>query len=304
MTPLPDTEQFQELRPLLFSIAYRMLGSATEAEDVVQDAYLRYAAAPREEVRSPRSYLSTVVNRLCLDRLKSGRARREQYVGPWLPEPVVTSGRDDDPLRGVEKQETVTLAFLRVLEALSPAERAVFLLREVFEYPYEEIAGVLELTPANCRQLFHRAKERVRQERPRFAPAPEQQQQLMERFLQATQGGSVHAFEVLLAQDVTFHSDGGGKVSAARKPIFGSHAVARFLFAIAQLLREQTGFTLAMAPVNGSLALVVWNGDQLDTLYAFQMADNQVTSIEAIRNPDKLTYAARQLQQQALGVEL
>jgi RNA polymerase sigma-70 factor (ECF subfamily) len=276
-----------------------MLGSAAEAEDVVQDAYLRYAAAPREEVHSPRSYLSTVVNRLCLDRLKSGRARREQYVGPWLPEPVVTSGRDDDPFRDVEKQETVTLAFLRVLEALSPAERAVFLLREVFEYPYEEIAGVLELTPANCRQLFHRAKEHVQRERPRFAPAPERQQQLIERFLQAIHGGGVHAFEALLAQDVTFHSDGGGKVSAARKPIYGAHAVARFLFAVAQLALECTGFTMAVESVNGAPALVFWNGEQLDTIYALQIADDQITSIEAIRNPDKLTYAAQQLKRQA-----
>ena len=302
MTTLPDTEQFQELRPLLFSIAYRMLGSATEAEDVVQDAYLRYAAAPREDVRSPRSYLSTVVNRLCLDHLKSGRSRREQYVGPWLPEPVVTTGRADDPLREVEKQETVTLAFLRVLEALSPSERAVFLLREVFEYPYEEIAGVLELTPANCRQLFHRAKDRVQQERPRFHPAPEQQQQLIGQFLQAIQEGSVHEFEALLAQEVTFHSDGGGKVSAARKPVYGRHAVARFLFAIAQLAREVAGFTFTVEPVNGVSGLVAWNGEQLDSIYALQIADDQITSIEAIRNPDKLTYANRQLQRHASSV--
>lgn len=295
MTTAPATEEFQTLRPLLFSIAYRMLGSATEAEDVVQDAYLRYAGADQEEIRSPRSYLSTVVNRLCLDRLKSGRARREQYVGPWLPEPVITSGQDNDPLRDVEKQETVTLAFLRVLEALSPTERAVFLLREVFEYPYEEIAGVLELTSANCRQLFHRAKERVRQERPRFAPAPERQQLLIQRFLQAMQGGSVHAFEALLAQDVTFHSDGGGKVSAARKPLHGSHAVARFLFAIAQLLGERPEFAVAVETVNGLPALVLWNGKVLDSIYALHADGDQITSIEAIRNPDKLTYAARQL---------
>lgn len=295
MTSAPDTEQFQSLRPLLFSIAYRMLGSATEAEDVVQDAYLRYASAPREEVRSPRSYLSTVVNRLCLDRLKSGRMRREQYVGPWLPEPVVTTGREDDPLRDVEKQETVTLAFLRVLESLSPAERAVFLLREVFEYPYEEIAGVLELTPANCRQLFHRAKDRVQQERPRFAPAPERQQQLIQRFLQAAQGGSVHAFEALLAQDVSYYSDGGGKAAAARKPVFGRHAVAKLLYAIVRLAGEQMEFTVSVETVNGVPAIVVWNGEQLDSIYALQTAEDQITSIEAIRNPDKLAYAAKQL---------
>lgn len=295
MTSALEDEQFQSLRPLLFSIAYRMLGSATEAEDVVQDAYLRYASAPREEVHSPRSYLSTVVHRLCLDRLKSARARREQYVGPWLPEPVVTTGGADDPLRDVEKQETVTLAFLRVLESLSPTERAVFLLREVFEYPYDEIAGILDLTPANCRQLFHRAKTHVQQERPRFAPAPERQQQLIEQFLQAAQGGSVHAFEALLAQDVSYYSDGGGKAAAARKPVFGRQAVAKLLFAICQLVAEWTELRLEVATVNGVPALVVWTGETLDSIYAFQTAEDQITSIEAIRNPDKLEYAVRQL---------
>lgn len=164
----PDTAAFEAHRGLLFSIAYRMLGSASEAEDVVQDAYLRYAASAPPDVRSLRAWLGTVVTRLCLDRLKSAHAQREHYVGPWLPEPVVHVDREPSLARAVEQRESTTLAFLVLLESLTPQERAVFVLREAFDYEYDEIGEMLELSPANCRQLFHRAKVRLRENRPRF----------------------------------------------------------------------------------------------------------------------------------------
>ena len=294
MTTTPDAQTFQSFRPLLFSIAYRMLGSATEAEDILQDAYLRWAAASGE-VRAPREYLSQVVNRLCLDRLKSARVQREQYVGPWLPEPVVTAGDETDPFRGIERKEAISLAFLRLLERLTPAERAVFLLHEVFEYPYDDIAAQLELTPANCRQLFHRAKERVRQERPRFTAPPDRQREFIERFLAAAQSGKVERFEQLLAEDATYHADGGGKAAAARKPVYGRHAVAKLLHAITQLALQQEDLNLTIEPVNGMPTLVAWAGGRLDSIYAFEIGEDAITGIEAVRNPDKLVYAAQQL---------
>lgn len=295
MTTAPDAEQFQELRPLLFSIAYQMLGSATEAEDAIQDAYVRYAVLPRAEVRSPRQYLSTVVSRLCLDRLKSARAKREQYVGPWLPEPVVTSGAGEDPLRGVERREAVSLAFLCLMESLTPAERAVFLLREVFEYPYDEIAAVLEMTSAACRQLFHRARERVRQHRPRFTAAPDRQREFIDRFLSAAQAGDIGSFENLLAEDVVYRSDGGGKASAARKPVHGREAVARLLYALTRQAPARGDFSLTIEEINGEPALIVWLGEQLDSIVSFHLDEERIAGIDAIRNPDKLGFARSQL---------
>ena len=299
---MTDAETFQSYRPLLFSIAYRMLGSASEADDVLQDAYLRYAGAQsRDEepqVRSLKAYLSTIVTRLCLDRLKAARSVREQYLGPWLPEPVLT--QDDDPQRDAELHESITLAFLVLLEALTPQERAVFLLREVFEYEYAEIAEMLGMSAANCRQLFHRAKERVAEGRPRFRPAPERQRQLVERFLAATQRGDMQALTSMLAQDAIFTADGGGKVPAVRRPVYGRDAVAKVLIGLARNVERalHTTFTnlrFDSAEVNGEAALLLWVGEHLDTIFVYSVVDDQVAAIRVLRNPEKLAYIQGQL---------
>jgi RNA polymerase sigma-70 factor (ECF subfamily) len=302
---MTDAERFQSYRPLLFSIAYRMLGSANEAEDVLQDAYLRFAGAQARseatptQVRSLKAYLSTIVTRLCLDRLKAARAVREQYLGPWLPEPVLT--HDDDAQGDAERHESITLAFLVLLEALTPQERAVFLLREVFEYEYAEIAEMLSLSAANCRQLFHRARSRVAEGRPRFRPAPERQRQLVERFLAATQHGDLQALTSMLAHDATFTADGGGKVPSARRPVHGRDAVARLVIGLARRAEQALHTAFAnlrfdITEVNGEPALLLWVQERLETVFVYSIVDDRVTAIRALRNPEKLVYIRRQLE--------
>src|SRR5207342_3312271 len=225
---MTEIDQFQTHRPALFAVAYRMLGSATDAEDILQDAWLRFAGARPSDLRSAKAYLTTIVTRLCLDRLKSARATREEYVGPWLPEPVATGDRPG-PERSLAQAESVTLAFMVLLETLSPEERAVFLLREVFDYEYGEIAAMLEMSSANCRQLFHRAKGRIAERKPRFRAAMDEKRPLVERFVSAFSEGSEAGLTSVLAEDIGFWSDGGGKVLAARRPIFGRGQVVSLL---------------------------------------------------------------------------
>ena len=224
----PAVGAFEAHRPRLFAVAYRMLGSASEAEDVVQDAWLRYAAADRDDLRSPEAFLTTIVTRLCLDRLKSARAAREEYIGPWLPEPIATDHRQQ-PEQSASLAESLTLAFLVLLETLSPEERAVFLLREVFEYSHAEIARMLNTTEANCRQLFHRARRRVAERRPRVDAKRADTRELVGRFVSAFRAGDTAALTSILAEDVGFWGDGGGKVVAARHPLFGREAVVNLL---------------------------------------------------------------------------
>jgi RNA polymerase sigma-70 factor (ECF subfamily) len=295
---MANAELFQSYRPLLFSIAYRMLGSASEAEDVLQDAYLRWAGV-KEPIQSLKAYLSTIVTRLCLDRLKAARTTREQYLGPWLPEPVLTVD-DGEITRNAERHESITLAFLVLLETLTPQERAVFLLREVFEYEYGEIATMLGLSAANCRQLFHRAKAHVAEHRRRFQPAPEQQRALVDRFIAATQRGDVQALTSMLAHDVTFTPDGGGKVPSARRPVHGREQVAKLLIgltskaSVALHMASEQLYT-SIAEVNGEPAILFWAGERLDTVFVYAIAGAEISDIRAIRNPDKLRYLLRQL---------
>ena len=289
-------DQFQAHRPLLFGVAYRMLGSASDAEDVVQDAWLRYAAAQPADVRSPKAFLTTIVTRLCLDRLKSARAARETYVGPWLPEPLVTDTQPG-PERSMALAESVTLAFMVLLETLTPEERAVFLLREVFEHDYADIAAMLETTPANCRQLFHRAKERIADRRPRFRDAAAAKRPLIDRFVHALRAGDAAEFSSVLAADVGFWSDGGGKVLAARRPVHGRDAVAHML---AGFRRAAGGVDLAtvslgVALVNGEPAMLMRIAGRLDSVYTFVIDDDAISAIRVVRNPDKLRYLERQL---------
>ncbi len=288
-----DVATFQSLRPHLFSVAYRMLSSASEAEDVVQDAWLRAVSAPAHP-ESARAWLTTIVTRLCLDRLKSASARREEYVGPWLPEPVPTE-EIDTAEDTVARHESVTMAFLVLLETLSPAERAAFLLREVFDGDYADVAKVLETTPSAARQLVHRAKERISEGRPRFAVAPEHQREIVERFFEAITQGDANKLGQYLAADVLFTADGGGKVAAARRPVFGADAVGRLMIALAAKATEQGEWNMQLASINGEIALVGYHSGKLDTVFVCSTDGERVIAIRAIRNPDKLRWLAERL---------
>jgi RNA polymerase sigma-70 factor (ECF subfamily) len=227
---MPPENQFEVYRPLLFSLAYRMLGTRADAEDIVQDAYLRWRSASQEEVRAPKSYLTTVVARLSLDSLKSARRKRETYVGEWLPEPLV----EPPGSSAVEMAESLSLAFLHILETLSPDERVAFLLREVFEADYAEIAATLDTSEANCRQLITRARKHIHDRRPRFKVDQARQQSVLRQFLIAAQTGDPSQLLPLLSPDVVMHSDGGGKVAATINPIYGADKVSRFFQGIAK----------------------------------------------------------------------
>jgi len=276
---------FEQHRPLLFSIAYRMLGSVMEAEDAVQETYLRYIATDAEAIQSPKAFLSTITTRLCLDQLKSARVTREEYFGPWLPEPLLTADAPDELLA---RHESIAMAFLLLLETLSPIERAVFLLREVFDYDYGMIATIVDKSEANCRQLHSRAKKHVHSGRPRFVPSPQEQQQLVTKLVTAMQQGDSDAFAALLAQDVELRSDGGGKASAATKPLHGREIVARFLFGL--FTKRPPHTTIDIIEANGAPAFVVRIGGQVDHVTTFAMADGQINAIHIVRNPEKLRH--------------
>jgi RNA polymerase sigma-70 factor (ECF subfamily) len=286
MTTTPET--FENYRPLLFSIAYRMLGSVMEAEDMVQEAYLRYEAVSKDEIRSPKAFLTTVITRLCLDELKSAKTQREQYIGTWLPEPLLTA---PSPSAIVGKQESISMAFLVLLEHLSPMERAVFLLREVFDYPYEDIARMVDKSEANCRQYYHRAKQYLVERRPRFEPSPEESRRLIEGFLQAADTGAVDILEQLLAEDIVVYGDGGGKAPAARKPIIGREAAARVLRGGLRFVPADAKFK--MVEINGAPALMWGNDTQVYGVMQISVSGGLVREIHAIFNPDKLQHLVR-----------
>jgi len=245
--------EFEAYRALLFTIAYRMTGSAADAEDLVQDAYIRYASADRDVVRDVKAFLVTILTRLALDRLKSAQKQREEYIGPWLPEPVFT-GIDGDPYARATRDEKIEMALLRTLERLSPQERAVLLLYEVLDHDHNEIADLLGITAAASRQLLHRAKERVAAEKQRFTPPPEQQRRLIESFVAAAVHGDVAALRSVLAEDVVTLADGGGKTFAAKRPVAGADAVAKLWVGIVS--KFGAGVEVSIEEVNGELALV------------------------------------------------
>lgn len=276
-------ETFESYRPLLFSIAYQMLGSVMEAEDVVQETYLRYTKSEPDTIESPKAYLSAIASRLCLDYLKSAKVKREEYIGPWLPEPLRT-----DAATPLDSYETVSMAAMVLLEKLSPLERAVFLLRSVFDYSYVEIAGMVEQSEANCRQLYHRARQHMRQNRPRFSPSMEDQQQLVTNFLQAVQTGNVEALTSLLAEDAILCSDGGGKAIAARHPLVGSDKIARLL--LTSYRKRPDDLTIEMAKINGLLSLLYKVQGQVVGVMSLQGNDGEITNLWAVWNPDKLQH--------------
>lgn len=273
---------FEQQRSYLFAIAYRMLGSAADADDMVQEAWLRWQRDDRSGVSNPRGYLAGVVTRLCLDRLRELKRRREEYVGPWLPEPLLTQA----PADGGELAESLSLAFLTMLERLTPVERAVFLLRQVFGYEYAEIAAIVGKSEANCRQQFSRAQKAIAEARPRFETSREAQQRMLQGFLEAVGSGDLSRIEGILREDVEFISDGGGKAIAARRVLHGRSEVAKFLHGLAQ--RSPEGVSFEFAPVNGQLGLLLKLQGRLETVFVIESVDGAAQTIRAIRNPDKL----------------
>ena len=282
-----------DLRPLMHSIAYRMTGSVAEAEDLVQEAFLRLELARRDghEPDHPRAWLSTVTTRLAIDHLRSARARRERYVGPWLPEPLLA-----DPEPGADQHaelaDSLSQAFLVVLETLSPVERAVFLLRDVFGYEYAEIAGIVGKAEANVRQLASRARRHVAERRPRFEPDARRRDELFARFRAACEAGDVAALEAMLAEDVTIYADGGGRIVAARRPIHGRARVARVMVKLTSSVRRAPGpYDPRRVLVNGQpgRALVLADGSVADVL-AVDIGEHGIEAIRIVRNPDKLAH--------------
>ena len=279
------TETHEDLRPLAFSIAYRMVGSVAEAEDLVQEAMLRLHGA---EAESPKAFLSTVVTRLSIDHLRSARVRRESYIGPWLPEPLLTDP-EPGPEERAETSDSLSQAFLVLLEQLSPVERAVFLLREVFGYEYEDIARVVDRSPENCRQLLARARSHVESGRPRFDADRAKRAELAERFLEAAAEGDTDALVSMLAADAAAYGDGGGKVQAARKPLFGPLRVAKFIKGIVAMGQRRGGYSVRPAWVNHQPGFVIIHEDRgVDAVWSLDVADGVIQSIRIVRNPDKL----------------
>ena len=284
------TESFETYRTYLFAIAYRMLGSAMDAEDMVQETYLRYQSTPKDSIGSLKAFLTTIISRLCVDQLHLARRTREQYLGPWLPEPIITADnlQVSNPEERVDREESISMAFLLLLEQLQPVERAVFLLREVFEYDYAEIASFLGKSEVACRQWFSRAKKHLGDHRPRFQASPDTQKQMLTGFLQAIQTGEMTPLMKMLAEDVTMWTDGGGKVKgAATRPITGREAVARFSLAASKRFLPE-GARVELAEVNGQPGLIIRVGDRAYRVMTIEVEAQQIRAIRIIANPEKL----------------
>jgi RNA polymerase sigma-70 factor (ECF subfamily) len=279
---------FDEHRGALFSIAYRMLGNVADAEDIVQESFIRFQQAAHEEIRSPRAFLTTIVSRLCINHLQSARVKREEYVGQWLPEPIVTDPAAD-PFGVLRVDESISLAFLVLLERLTPIERAVFLLREVFDYEYSEIAATLSRSEANCRQIFRRARQHVEAGRPRFEPSEQAHDDLLQRFLHATDEGDLQALLGMLSRDVVLHADGGGVAPAVPNVVRGSGNVARGIlgglrkFVPADIVRRTF-------QINGGPGVVAYLDGKPFSVVGLQTSGGLIHAIYVVTNPAKLSH--------------
>jgi RNA polymerase sigma-70 factor, ECF subfamily len=289
VTPDP----FLAVRPLLLSISYRMLGSTSEAEDIVQEAYVRWHTAPREAVDSPRSYLSTVVTRLCIDRLRSAKEARETYAGPWLPEPILTVVQPG-PEETIELAESLSIAFLVLLESLSPLERAVFLLRRVFEFGYAEIAEMVGRSEAACRQLVSRAARHLGEGASRSRADRARAGELASRFLAACASGDLASLLSLLTDDAVVIADGGGRARAARRPIVGKMKVATYVIGISKMATYITG--IVPSTINGQPGFVFLVGARVDSVLALDISSEGVDGVHIVANPDKLKHIAGQIE--------
>lgn len=283
--PSEHAERFTHLRPLLFTIAYEILGSATEADDVLQDSYLRWATVDLTQVRDTKAYLAQLVTRQALNVLRTQARRREDYVGPWLPEPLLLD--DTDAADDVILAESVSMAMLVVLETLTPDERAVFVLREVFGFSHDEIASAVGKSAAAVRQMAHRAREHVHARRRRFEPVdPQQSQQITVQFLTAAATGDLQGLLTMLAPDVVFTSDSAGKVSAARRPVLGADKVARLLIGL--MSRAGSEYRVEIATYNSAPAVIVYRDERPDSVFLIEVVDGKITNFYAMRNPEKL----------------
>jgi RNA polymerase sigma-70 factor, ECF subfamily len=278
-------EIFEEHRPALARLAYRMLGSLVDADDVLQEAYLRWARDTRDAVQSPRAYLLSIVTRLCIDQRQSIEARKMTYVGPWLPEPVVESSESGVGIQ-LETAESVSMALLLVLESLSPVERAAYLLRRIFDYDYDVIAQILDKSELNCRQIVSRAEQRIHDQRPRFDSDPAQAERLTDAFLQACSTGDLNGLVQILASDAVLYSDGGGKVAAALAPVRGADKVARFFLGI--LKKAPPSMEIRRVRVNGQPGLITTIEGQLIHVLTLDVTDGRIANCFVVRNPDKL----------------
>jgi RNA polymerase sigma-70 factor (TIGR02957 family) len=280
-----------DLRGLMFSIAYGMTGSVTEAEDLVQEAFFRLERARRSgvKVESPKAYVATATTRLAIDHLRSARARRESYTGTWLPEPIVAD-LDEGPEQMAELSDSLSMALLVVLESLSPPERAVFLLREVFDYPYEEIAPIVDRSEANCRQIFARARQRIQTQQVRFAVANDQSEALLQSFLTAAREGDLNRLIDLLAADVVLFGDGGGKAGAIREPLYGRDRVASLILGLFEQA-GQLGIVFEPALVNGGPGIITRDAQgRVGSVLSLEVLDGVIQTLRGIVNPDKLQH--------------
>jgi RNA polymerase sigma-70 factor (ECF subfamily) len=280
-------EAFHQYRPLLISIAYRMLGSVADAEDIVQDAFIRWHEARRMDLRSPKAFLITIVSRLCIDHLKSARVRREEYVGPWLPEPFLT-GTQDSLDSVTAAGESLSIAFLLMLERLNPMERAVFLLREIFDISYAELSGIVNLTEPACRQTLRRAKQHIANNRHRFSTSPQERNRLLREFMEAAAHGDLDRLLTLLHRDVELYADGGGKASALPKPIHGVDSVARFILRAPRKLLPRD-LVRQQIEVNGQAAIISYLDGKPHSVFTTEIEDGKISNIYIISNPDKLS---------------
>jgi RNA polymerase sigma-70 factor, ECF subfamily len=292
--PVKDAAEFEAHRRYLTGVAYRMLGTLADAEDVVQDAYVRWhaaAASASTGLENPRAYFARIVTRLCLDRMKSSQARREAYVGPWLPEPVVGGALNEGADTEAERANDISYALLLTLERLSPLERAAFLLHDVFEYEFDQIADILERSEDSCRQLASRARSHIRGDRPRFEASVEARRRLAEAFTAATRTGDPSALAAILAEDVVFLSDGGGRVPAAINPILGRDHVSKMIAGLGQRWRDLPQIRFAFAEINGLAGIIFYDGEKpFQTLALEASADGSIAAVYVVRNPDKLKH--------------
>lgn len=283
MDPL---QLFLEQRPRLFSIAYRMLGSVMDAEDMVHETFLRWQNAAQTDVRSPEAYLTSIITRLCINHLKSARVERAEYVGTWLPEPLVTEAREM-PAKQAELADTLSMAFLILLESLTPTERAVFLLRVVFEHSYAEVAQIVGKSETNCRQIVRRARQHITARQSRVEVSKREHEHLLHQFYKAAVEGDLGALLNALDPDITFYADSGGKVTAPRRPIHGAEKVARFLIGVFRKLVPST-LTAVITSVNGQPGLIGYIEDRPVSVLAFDVVEERICAIYLLANPEKL----------------
>ena len=290
--PTDHLDLFEEHRQLLFDIAYRMLGTVMDAQDMVQNTFVRWHQSPVEEIRSPRAWLTTVITRLCINHLQSARVQRESYIGPWLPEPIVADPAPQ-PDENLQLADSLSLAFLVLLETLTPTERAVFILREVFDCEFAEIATIVDRTETNCRQILTRARKHVEDGRPRFDAAPEQAEELLQKFERAVDYGEVENLIDLLASDVVLVSDGGGKARAILRPLTGAETIARLFIQARRKFGAGIQETTRHALVNGLPGLVAFQDGRAKRVMAFGIHAGRIHALFVITNPDKIRHLSQ-----------